>query len=613
MHRLPYELAAGLLDAAPDAIVAVNEDGLIVLVNAQAELLFDYPRADLIGLGVDTLVPDSIRELHPKHRGEYVRDPHTRPMGAGMELAGRRRDGSEFPAEISLSAIDTDNGIIVSAAIRDVTTRKRAEEKFAGLLDAAPDAIVGVNEDGEIVLVNAQAERLFGYERGELVGNSVDMLVPDAVRQIHPGHRSDYVSDPHTRPMGAGMELAGRRRDGSEFPAEISLSAIKTDGGIIVSAAIRDVTTRKRAEAKFRGLLEAAPDAIVGVNAHGLIVLANVQAERLFGYPRSELIGHRVEMLVPQTVRQIHPSHRAGYVRDPHPRPMGAGTELAGRRRDGTEFPAEISLSAIETEDGMIVSAAVRDVTERKRIEQQLRDKNVELERAIRAKDTFLASMSHELRTPLNAIIGFTGTLLMQLPGPLNDEQKRQLRTVQNSGKHLLVDHQRPAGPGQDRVRRGAAHPRGGGLRRASCRPSMTSLAAPGRRQGARSCGARPRTSRWSCTSDARALGQILINLVNNAIKFTDAGRVMVGVNPVDGDHARPNHRHRHRPRHRPGRPGSDLPRVQPWPRRGRRSVRKAPASACTSRRSLPQLINAEITVESESGRGTTFAVVLGA
>jgi len=609
VHRLPYELAAGLLDAAPDAIVAVDEHGVIVLLNAQAEVLFGYAKSDLIGLGLDILVPDSIREMHPSHRAEYVKDPHTRPMGAGLELAGRRCDGTEFPAEISLSAIDTDAGIIVSAAIRDVTTRKRAEAKYAGLLDAAPDAIVGVDRDATIVLVNAQAERLFGYSRGELVGHSVDILVPDAVRHMHPTHRSEYLSDPHTRPMGAGMELAGRRRDGTEFPAEISLSAIDTDTGIIVSAAIRDVTERKRAEAKFRGLLEAAPDAIVGVNPQGLIVLANAQAERLFGYPRSELIGHRVEMLVPQAVRHIHPNHRSGYVRDPHPRPMGAGTELAGRRRDGTEFPAEISLSAIETEDGMIVSAAVRDVTERKRIELQLRDKNIELEKAIRAKDTFLASMSHELRTPLNAIIGFTGTLLMQLPGPLNDEQKRQLRTVQNSGKHLLsiindlLD--------LAKIESGAVQLN---LEDVDCasvvQTVLTSLQPLADDKGLDLAVLAPGEP-VVVISDARALGQILINLVNNAIKFTEEGRVLVGVNPVDGDHpARITVTDTGR-----GISKGDLERIFLAFNRGHDQASGAQEGTGLGlhiSQKLAALIKATITVESEPGHGTTFAIVLG-
>jgi PAS domain S-box-containing protein len=234
-----------------------------------------------------------------------------------------------------------------------------------GLLEAAPDAIIGVTADGVIQLVNAQAERLFGYPRAELIGQQVEILVPDAAQVVHPGHRQRYFAAPTHRPMGAGIELAGRRKDGTEFPAEISLSLLQVTHGPLAAAAVRDVTDRKRAEAKFRGLLEAAPDAILGVNVSGRIVLANAQAERLFGYPREELIGEPVEILVPDSAHAVHPGHRMRYFGTPVSRPMGAGQALAGRRRDGTEFPAEISLSGLETEDGLIVSAAVRDVTDR--------------------------------------------------------------------------------------------------------------------------------------------------------------------------------------------------------------------------------------------------------
>jgi PAS domain S-box-containing protein len=236
---------------------------------------------------------------------------------------------------------------------------------FKGLLEAAPDAIICVDTDGRIALVNAQVEQLFGYPRDELIGNSIDMLVPDHARARHPRLRAGYAADPKVRPMGAGMELAGRRKDGSEFPAEISLSTFETDQGLMISAAVRDVTDRKKAEAKFRGLLEAAPDAIVGVDSSGRIALVNAQTERLFGYPRAELLGNPIEMLVPEASRGMHPIWRAQYFANPRPRPMGAGRELAGRRKDGSEFPAEISLGAFDTEDGLIVSAAIRDVTER--------------------------------------------------------------------------------------------------------------------------------------------------------------------------------------------------------------------------------------------------------
>jgi PAS domain S-box-containing protein len=245
-----------------------------------------------------------------------------------------------------------------------------------GLLEAAPDAIIAVDRDGHIAVVNAQTVRMFGYERAELLGQPIELLVPERFRGRHPGHRLAYLRDMRPRPMGAGIPLAARRRDGSEFPAEISLSALES--GRMIVAAVRDVSDRVRREAKFQGLLEAAPDAIVGVAADGRITLVNAQAERLFGYPRSELFGQLIETLVPEPARVGHPEKRRRYFADPRPRPMGSGNALRARRRDGTEFPAEISLSAMETEDGLIVSAAIRDVTER--IEAQAERQRLEAE-----------------------------------------------------------------------------------------------------------------------------------------------------------------------------------------------------------------------------------------
>jgi PAS domain S-box-containing protein len=251
--------------------------------------------------------------------------------------------------------------------------RDRETDLFRQLIDSAPDAMVVMDESGAIELVNIQTEKLFGYERNELVGQPIEVLVPERFRASHVGHRSGFVAAPKSRAMGTGLELFGRRKDGSEFPIEISLSPLKTESGLLVSSAIRDTTLRKRAEQKFRGLLEAAPDAMVIVDLEGRIVLVNAQTEKLFGYPRAELLGERVEMLVPKRLRAQHQIHRTSYARAPKARAMGADIELYGVRKDSSEFPVEISLSPLETDDGTFVSSAIRDISERKAVEASAR------------------------------------------------------------------------------------------------------------------------------------------------------------------------------------------------------------------------------------------------
>jgi PAS domain S-box-containing protein len=195
------------------------------------------------------------------------------------------------------------------------------------------------------------------------------------------------------------------------------------------------LTSSASRESTFQAMLDAAPDAMVGVNSDGVIVMVNVQTEAVFGYTRENLLGQQIEILVPERVTAVHPVHRADYFREPRTRPMGAAIELAGRRADGSEFPAEISLSSIQTDEGPVALAAIRDITERQKAEEETRGAREEADRANQAKSDFLSRVSHELRTPLNSILGFAQLLKMEA---LPQGQLRSVLQILEAGGHLL-------------------------------------------------------------------------------------------------------------------------------------------------------------------------------
>jgi PAS domain S-box-containing protein len=248
-----------LFEFSPDAIVVTDSQGRITNVNAQVQRAFGYTREELVGKRVEVLVPERFRSAHPNHRQTYNAQPTLRPMGVGLELHALRKDGTEFPVDIMLSPVETTEGQVTVSVIRDISERKRTEEalrrseqQLRALFEFSPDAIIASDQEGRITQANAQVEEFFGYTKAELLGQSVDVLVPERFRRTHPAHRKEYSDRARVRQMGIGLELYGRRKDGSEFPVDIMLGPAETAAGRIVLSVIRDLTEKRQAEEALR-------------------------------------------------------------------------------------------------------------------------------------------------------------------------------------------------------------------------------------------------------------------------------------------------------------------------------------------------------------------------
>ena len=292
-----------------------------------------------------------------------------------------------------------------------------ANEYFRMITEIEDYAIIMLDESGKIKNWNKGARKIKGYEAKDIIGKNFSVFYTAGDRQN--GMPENILSE--ARQNGKAVYEGLRvRKDGSTFWGSIVITVLKDDNGDIAgfTKVTRDISEKRKAEEKFHALLDSAPDATVIVDEAGIIQMTNTQTEKLFGYSRHEIIGKHVEIFIPFELRNRHIHHRADFAKSSKVRAMGVGIELNAVKKDGSMFPVEISLSPIQTEEGMLISAAIRDITHRKELETELKKINTELE-------AFTYSVSHDLRAPLRGIIGFTNVLEEEYSSKLDNEAKR--------------------------------------------------------------------------------------------------------------------------------------------------------------------------------------------
>ncbi len=540
IRRLNNEAAfsRAVLDTAVNPIITTDELGVVQTANRAAADIFHCQPGSLLGMKIG----DVIRNLEDLDVNEYI---------------GVCEDGVEIPLQISRGLTRIENKTIHVYIATDLTRRKEAEvlvrdtmARTAAIIDTVKDGIFTINDQGLVQSANPAVEKIFGYYLGEIEGKNISLLMPEPYRSKHDSYIKRYIETGERKILGETVEFLGLHKSGRTFPVELTINEFYLGVDRYFTGVVRDITARKDAEMELENhrdnlqsmvadatreieaIVNTAVNAVISIDQLCVVRTFNPAAERMLGWKANEVIGHNVAMIIPGIDEDTHNGYVHRYLETREAHVIGTGREVDAKRKDGSLFPAHLSVGHSSLGDGRHMFVAfIADITAQKNSEAELVKAKERAEQAATVKANFLANMSHEIRTPMNAVIGFSEVLLQDKG--LSEDSRQHVATILNSGKNLLniindiLDF--------SKVEAGKIHLESvcfhlpnaiqDALKTLEFKAAEKDLNIHFRMEPTLS----PRV-----IGDPTRLRQVIINLVGNAIKFTPTGSVDVRVLRAD-------------------------------------------------------------------------------
>jgi len=534
--------------------ITIDVAGVIKSFDAVAEKMFGYLSAEVVNHNVTVLMPEPYSRDHDSYLQRYLTEHTPHIIGKGRELPGKRKDGSTFPMWLTVNHVQIGDVSLFTGSIFDLSAQKeterelsRSEEFSRAVLDTAVNPIITIDAVGHIRSFNHSAEKLLGYQQDEVVGKNVRILMPEPYHSKHDGYINNFMSGGAPRIIGKGREVVAQCEDGKQIPIHLSVGKMDMGTETMFVGIMTDISEQKAVEQELlqhrvkleelvsiatkevEAIVETAANGVITIDENGTIQVFNPSAEKLFGWAQCDVVGQNVTMLMGEQDAQRHAAYIEHFLatRDSGDK-QGSGREIYAKTKSGRYFPAYIAIGHRELQNGKhLFVAFIRDITEQKEKEQELKLAKELAEQAAKARSAFLANMSHEIRTPMNAIIGFS-ELVQQSEG-LSEETAEYMDIIVSSSKSLLtlindILDVSKLDSGQytlDYVRFNLPN---------ALADAMKMMEYRATEKGLKLVVTYDNNLPQRFFGDPHRLRQVLVNLVGNSIKFTERGQISVSV-----------------------------------------------------------------------------------